>query len=139
MRTLIVILLSVIFSLNAAFAAVAGVCDAIDHLPQGGSEQHFHVDQHSHSVSETMADERANGDTDKDKDRKFNRHPGSISAPVTHRQLENCPQSLIAPCNNRCPTLPEARNTPSVGRIAGLGQERSRRAAFAAVRYHAIR
>ena len=73
------------------------------------------------------------------KDRKFNRHPGSISAPVTHRQLENCPQSLIAPCNNRCPTLPEARNTPSVGRIAGLGQERSRRAAFAAVRYHAIR
>jgi ferredoxin-NADP reductase len=72
-------------------------------------------------------------------DRKFNRHPGSISAPVTHRQLENCPQSLIAPCNNRCPTLPEARNTPSVGRIAGLGQERSRRAAFAAVRYHAIR
>lgn len=50
MRTLIVILLSVIFSLNAAFAAVAGVCDAIDHLPQGGSEQHFHVDQHSQRI-----------------------------------------------------------------------------------------
>jgi hypothetical protein len=58
MRTLIVILLSVVFSLNAAFAAVAGVCDAIDHLPQGGSEQHFHVDQHSHSVSDAAADER---------------------------------------------------------------------------------
>ena len=70
MRTLIVILLSVIFSLNAAFAAVAGVCDAIDHLPQGGSEQHFHVDQHSHSVSETMADERANGDTDTQQGKK---------------------------------------------------------------------
>ena len=64
MRTFIVILLSVVFSLNAAFAAVAGVCDAIDHLPQGGAEQHLHIDHHSHSVSEAGAEEDANGDQD---------------------------------------------------------------------------
>lgn len=64
MRTFIVILLSIVFSLNAAFAAVAGVCDAIDHLPQGESGQHLHMGHHSHSVSEAAADEHANGDTD---------------------------------------------------------------------------
>jgi hypothetical protein len=105
MRTLIVILLSVIFSLNAAFAAVAGVCDAIDHLPQGGSEQHFHVDQHSHSVSETMADERANGDTDTQQGKKSSGghcHAHSTTATaVTASNLVSSPNLghhvLIAP------------------------------------------
>lgn len=64
MRTFIVILLSVVFPLNAAFAAVAGVCDAIDHLPQGGAEQHLHIDHHSHSVSDAAVDEDAIGDQD---------------------------------------------------------------------------
>lgn len=105
MRSLIVILLSVIFSLNAAFAAVAGVCDAIDHLPQGGSEQHFHVDQHSHSVSETMADERANGDTDTQQGKKSSGghcHAHSTTATaVTASNLVSSPNLghhvLIAP------------------------------------------
>ena len=64
MRTFIVILLSVVFSLNAAFAAVAGVCDAVDHLPQGESAQHLHVGHHGHIVSEVMAEEHANGEQD---------------------------------------------------------------------------
>lgn len=65
MRSLIVLLLSIVFSLNAAFAAVVGVCDAIDHLPQGKSEQHLHkLSHHSHSVSEAGAEEDANGDQD---------------------------------------------------------------------------
>lgn len=105
MRSLIVILLSVIFSLNAAFAAVAGVCDAIDHLPQGGSEQHFHVDQHSHSVSEAAADERANGDTDTQQGKKSSGghcHAHSTTATaVTASNLVSSPNLghhvLIAP------------------------------------------
>jgi hypothetical protein len=62
MRSLISFLLCIVFSLNAAFAAVAGVCDAIDHLPQGETGHHFHVSHHSHNLSEAGAEEHANGD-----------------------------------------------------------------------------
>ncbi len=64
MRSLIVLVLSIVFSLNTAFAAVAGVCDAVDHLLQGESEQHVHTSLLSHSVSDAAADEDANGDQD---------------------------------------------------------------------------
>jgi hypothetical protein len=64
MRSLISFLLCIVFSLNAAHAAVAGVCDALDHFPQGESEQHLHVSHHSHNLSEAGAEEHANGDQD---------------------------------------------------------------------------
>lgn len=105
MRTLIVFLLSIIFSLNAAFAAVAGVCDAIDHLPQGESEQHFHVGLHSHSDSEVVADEHASGNTDTPQGKKSagghcHAHSTTVTA-VTASNLVSSPKLgqhvLIAP------------------------------------------
>lgn len=62
MRLFLVTLLSIVFSLNAAFAAVSGVCDAMDHFPQGDSDKHLHVGHLSHGVSEVMTDEHMNGD-----------------------------------------------------------------------------
>jgi hypothetical protein len=55
MRTVLAFLLSLVFSLNTAYAGVAGVCDAVDHLPKNEAGQHFHIDHHSHDPSESDA------------------------------------------------------------------------------------
>jgi hypothetical protein len=55
MRLFFAVLLSLVFSLNGAFAAVVEVCDAVDHLPQRGTGQHLHVDHHNHDAVESTA------------------------------------------------------------------------------------
>lgn len=50
MKAVLAFVLSLVFSLNAAYAAVAGVCDATDHLAQGERDLHFHADHHSHGA-----------------------------------------------------------------------------------------
>lgn len=55
MRTVLAFLLSLAFSLNVAYAGVAAICDAVDHLPKNEARQHFHVGHHSHDSSEAGA------------------------------------------------------------------------------------
>ena len=63
MRTVLALLLSFVFSLNSAYASMAGVCDAVDHLPQSEAGQHLHMDHHSHDSSgSTPATEPQNDD-----------------------------------------------------------------------------
>lgn len=64
MKTLFAFLLSFVFSLNAAYAGVAAVCDAADHIPQGEVESHIHLGHHSHGTSGDTAETSSNGDKD---------------------------------------------------------------------------
>lgn len=48
MRSFIVFLLSLFLSLNVAYAGVTGVCDALEHAPQGVSEHRSHLGHHHH-------------------------------------------------------------------------------------------
>lgn len=58
MRGFIVFLLSLFLSLNAAYAGVTGVCDALGHAPQGQSEHRSHLGHHVHDhADEAVADE----------------------------------------------------------------------------------
>lgn len=51
MRTCLVFLLAIMFSLNAAYAASVGICDALEHT----SSQAAHLGQHSHEHSDGHA------------------------------------------------------------------------------------
>lgn len=55
MRTVLAFLLSLVFSLNTAYAGVAAICDAVDHLPKNEVGHLFHLDHHSHDSPETAA------------------------------------------------------------------------------------
>lgn len=57
MRSFIVFLLSLFLSLNAAYAGVTGVCDALEHAPQGQSEHGSHLGHHVHDhADDAVAD-----------------------------------------------------------------------------------
>jgi hypothetical protein len=49
MKVVLAFFLSLVLTLNAAYASVAGVCDLADHLSQGEQDRHLHVDHHSHA------------------------------------------------------------------------------------------
>lgn len=51
MRTCLVFLLAVLLSLNAAAAAVAGVCDVLEHAPNHVTHFGHHSHDHDHDAS----------------------------------------------------------------------------------------
>lgn len=69
MRVVLAFVLSLVFSLNAAYASVASVCDAMDHLSLGERDLHLHADHHSHD-----ADAQSHGDGDPLKNAKSGDH-----------------------------------------------------------------
>jgi hypothetical protein len=56
-------LLSFIFSFNAAYAGVMGVCDAADHLTQTGTEHRICIGHNSHDASDSVAEATTHGDS----------------------------------------------------------------------------
>lgn len=87
MRTCLVFLLAIMLSLNAAYAASLGVCDALEHA----SSHTAHLGHHSHedSDSHTHDDPQANGD-----------QVGKLAAVSGHHHDHVHPSfSVILPCN----------------------------------------
>ena len=64
MRTCLVFLLAIMLSLNAAYAASVGVCDALEHTSNHaahfGHHSHEHSDDHAHDDLQASADEAGN-------------------------------------------------------------------------------
>lgn len=48
MRLMFALLLSMLVSLNAAYAGVTGLCDALEHMPAGSLEHGQHPGHHDH-------------------------------------------------------------------------------------------
>lgn len=63
MQKFLAILLSFVFALNVAYAGVAGVCDAADHLPQGKTERHIHVGHDSHGSAGSAVETPSHDDS----------------------------------------------------------------------------
>lgn len=74
MQKFLAFLLSFVFALNVAYAGVAGVCDAADHLPQGKTERHIHVGHDSHGAAASAVETPSHDDSD----------PLKTSAPTDH-------------------------------------------------------
>lgn len=64
MQKFLAFLLSFVFALNVAYAGVAGVCDAADHVPQGEADRHIHVGHHGHGSSASAAEVQSQDDSD---------------------------------------------------------------------------
>lgn len=64
MQKFLAFLLSFVFALNVAYAGVAGVCDAADHLPQGKTERHIHVGHASHGSAASAVETPPHDDSD---------------------------------------------------------------------------
>ncbi len=56
MRLCFALFLSLVFACNAAFAGIADICDAADHMPRGEVGSHLHMGHHSHDDAASQDD-----------------------------------------------------------------------------------
>src|SRR3989338_9620420 len=113
MRTYLAFILAIMLSLNAAYAATVGVCDALEHTTNQtahfGHHSHEHSDDHAHDEPAADADGEGNAPAVGDH-HHIHVHPVFSSLPATSvdvKLLTGC-STLIAGPDSTFVSAPQA-------------------------------